>query len=188
LLVLAAYHYGEYNVAKAIVQARTRDIWSLLRKRHIPYQTRDFLVKMVALWVLVTHPQQFQLRLETAAPPKAFTEISFPHAVSLATLAQHISLPVEQLQDLNPHLLAPRVPAYVPVRIPPASMDKYANVEVRLQPPVSSEGCCGQLVVEACLHTVAAGESLSIIAQQYNIAVTTLKLFNQLAGANQGFV
>jgi membrane-bound lytic murein transglycosylase D len=184
LLVLAAYNYGEHNVAKAIVRARTRDIWSLFRKRQIPYQTRDFLVKIVALWVLVTHPQQFQLSLETAPLPKAFTEITFPHAVSLATIAQQISMPVEQLQDMNPHILVPRIPAYVPVRIPPASVDKYTNFEVRLQSPISSAGCCAQLVVEACRHTVAAGESLSTIAQQYNIEVTTLKLLNQLDGAN----
>jgi membrane-bound lytic murein transglycosylase D len=184
LLVLAAYNYGENNVAKAIVRARTRDIWSLLRKRQIPYQTRDFLVKMVALWVLVTHPQRFQLSLETAALPKAFSEITFPHAVPLATIAQHFSMPVEQLQDMNPHLLAASVPAHAPVRIPPASVDKYTNVEVRLQPPAAAAGCCAQLVVEACRHTVVAGESLSAIAQQYNIGVATLKLLNQLEGAN----
>jgi membrane-bound lytic murein transglycosylase D len=184
LLVLAAYNYGENNVAKAIVRARTRDIWSLFRKQQIPYQTRDFLVKMVTLWVLVSHPHQFQLTLDTATPPKAFTEITFPHSVSLATIAQHISLPLEYLQDMNPQILAPRIPAYVPVRIPPSSMDKYTNFEVRLQPPISSEGCCARLVVESCRHTVESGESLSTIAQQYNIDVQSLKLLNQLEGAN----
>jgi membrane-bound lytic murein transglycosylase D len=53
LLVLAAYNYGENNISKAIVRSRTRDIWSLFRKRQIPYETRDFLVKMVTLWILV---------------------------------------------------------------------------------------------------------------------------------------
>ena len=184
LLVLAAYNFGENNIAKAIVRSRTRDIWSLFRKRQLPYETRDFLVKMVAFWVLVTHPHHFQLTLDTTSLPKAFTEITFPHAVSLTTIAQQISLPIEQLRDMNPQILVPRIPAYFPVRIPPASMEKYGAFEVRLPPPVAAEGCCGRLVVEACTHPVEIGESLSTIAEQYNIDVATLKLLNQLEGAN----
>jgi membrane-bound lytic murein transglycosylase D len=183
LLVLAAYNFGENNVGKAIVRSRTRDIWSLLRKRQIPHETRDFLVKIVAFWVLVTHPQHFQLTLNTASLPKAFTEITFPHAVSLTTIAQQIALPVEQLRDMNPQILVPRIPAYFPVRIPPASMEKYGSFEVRLPPSVTAEGCCARLVVEACTHPVETGESLSTIAEQYHMDVNTLKLLNQLEGA-----
>jgi membrane-bound lytic murein transglycosylase D len=184
LLVLAAYNFGENNIAKAIVRSRTRDIWSLFRKQQIPYETRDFLVKMVTFWVLVTHPHDFQLTLDTAPLPKAFTEVTFPHAVSLTTIAQQISLPIEQLQDMNPQILVPRIPAYVPVRIPPASMEKYSSFEIRLPPPVTPEGCCARLVVEACTHPVETGESLSTIAEKYHLDVNTLKLFNQLDGAN----
>jgi membrane-bound lytic murein transglycosylase D len=184
LLVLAAYNFGENNIAKAIVRSRTRDIWSLFRKRQIPYETRNFLVKMVAFWVLVTHPQHFQLTLDTASLPKAFSEITFPHAVSLTTIAQQIALPIEQLRDMNPQILIPYIPAHVPVRIPPASMEKYGSFEVRLPPPVSAEGCCARLIVEACTHPVETGDSLSTIAEKYNIDINTLKLLNQLEGTN----
>jgi hypothetical protein len=139
---------------------------------------------MVAFWVLVTHPQHFQLRLDSASVPKAFSEITFPHAVSLTTIAQQIALPVEQLRDMNPQILVPHIPAYVPVRIPPASMEKYGSFEVRLPPSVTLEGCCARLVVEACTHPVETGESLSTIAEKYNVDVNTLKLLNQLEGAN----
>jgi soluble lytic murein transglycosylase-like protein len=78
LLVLAAYNFGENNLAKAIVHARTRDIWSLFRKRQLPNQTRDYLVKMVALWVLTTHDGRLRLPLEAPESPQSFAEITFP--------------------------------------------------------------------------------------------------------------
>jgi LysM repeat protein len=49
---------------------------------------------------------------------------------------------------------------------------------------VTLEGCCARLVVEACTHPVETGESLSTIAEKYNVDVNTLKLLNQLEGAN----
>jgi hypothetical protein len=85
---------------------------------------------------------------------------------------------------MNPQILTPHIPAYFPVRIPSASVARYNRFEVRLAAPGSADGCCARLVVDACRHTVAPGESLSTIAQQANIDVATLKLFNQLAGAN----
>jgi membrane-bound lytic murein transglycosylase D len=184
LLVLAAYNYGENNIVKAMERARTRDVWGLFHKRQLPYETRDFLVKMVTLWVLITQAQHFQLTIETTALSQSYTEISFPHAVSLATIAQLISMPLAQLRDINPQILSPRLPAYVPLRVPPASMARSSHFEVWVPSPLAAEDCCTHVVVETCQHTVEPGESVSTIAQQYNTDVATLKLLNQLTGAN----
>jgi membrane-bound lytic murein transglycosylase D len=184
LLVLAAYNYGENNIAKAMERARTRDVWGLFHKRQLPYETRDFLVKMVTLWIIITHAQHFQLTIESTALPQFYTEVSFPYAVSLATIAQLISLPLAQLQDMNPHILTPRLPAYVPVRVPPASVASSNHFEMRLTASVAAEDCCARFVADVCQHTVEPGESVSTIAQQYNIDVDALKLVNQLVGAN----
>jgi membrane-bound lytic murein transglycosylase D len=88
LLVLAAYNLGENNLSRSIMRARTRDIWSLMRQGQIPYHTRDFLVKMVALWVAIAHAERFQLVLEAPQNPKTLVDGAFSRPASL-TLGGH---------------------------------------------------------------------------------------------------
>jgi hypothetical protein len=61
LSILAAYNYGDTNLARAMRHARTRDILHLYTYRRLPYQTRDYLIKMVAFWVVVSHVAHFKL-------------------------------------------------------------------------------------------------------------------------------
>ncbi len=76
LHILAAYNFGENNLSKAMQRARTQDIWPLFVQRRLPYQTREYLVKMVALWVIVAQPTRFQLALDEAAMSPRSTTLS----------------------------------------------------------------------------------------------------------------
>ena len=73
LHVLAAYNHGDTNLAKAMRRHQTRDIWRLYTRRHLPYQTREYLVKMVTLWVVMAHAEQFDLGPNHAVPPPLYT-------------------------------------------------------------------------------------------------------------------
>jgi hypothetical protein len=132
LLLLAAYNYGENNLAKAIARARTRDVWQLYRERHLPYQTRHYLVKMVALWVVIANADDFRFTLNQALRPASYTEMTLSRPVSLTTLSRRIDMPVKHLRAINPHLLSTEVPAGAPIRIPAPNLHKSVHVEVRL--------------------------------------------------------
>jgi membrane-bound lytic murein transglycosylase D len=69
LHILAAYNFGENNLARALRRAQTRDIWPLFVHRRLPYQTRDYLIKMVTLWIIVTYPERFQFAFDAVAMP-----------------------------------------------------------------------------------------------------------------------
>jgi membrane-bound lytic murein transglycosylase D len=187
LLILAAYNFGESNLSKAILRTRSRNIWTLFRKRQIPFQTREYLIKMLSLWIIVMHAEhyRFTAALQSVATTLPFTEITFSHPVSLPALARQIALPEERLRSLNPHMLQAEVPSYTPIRIPSASVEAFLNYEVRLAPSLSTERCCARLMVlDTCWHTVVTGETLSAIARRYAIDLSTIKLLNQLEGAN----
>ncbi len=145
LLLLAAYNYGENNLSKAITRARTRDIWELFRARHIPYQTREYLIKMVTLWVVVAHAERFGFPPEDATLPSTYMEVTYQQPVLLATVASQLQMPLAALRTLNPHLLTARVPAKAPIHIPSASLHKSVHVEVRLSSPVFEGACCARL-------------------------------------------
>lgn len=189
LLILAAYNYGENNLSKAIVRARTRDIWSLMRKRQIPFQTSDYLMKMVSLWIITAQAERLGISAEPALIPAAmspFTEIMFTQPTTVKTVARQIDLSERQIRSMNPHLLKAEIPPHTRIRIPPASVDAFSRFEMRLTPTGTRERCCARLVVvaDSCWHTVEEGETPFAIARRYGMNLGTFKHVNQLQGAN----
>lgn len=51
-LAAAAYNAGEARVARAIETFGTRDIWTLIRQRHLKPETRNYVAKMMAAAVI----------------------------------------------------------------------------------------------------------------------------------------
>jgi membrane-bound lytic murein transglycosylase D len=88
LHILAAYNFGENNLAKLLQRAQTQDIWPLFVYRRLPYQTRDYLVKIVTLWIIVAHPERFQFILDTAATSPAYSELTPPRATAAVGMVQ----------------------------------------------------------------------------------------------------
>ncbi|MGQ4808167.1 hypothetical protein NKDENANG_01534 [Candidatus Entotheonellaceae bacterium PAL068K] len=107
LLILSAYNFGETKLSKTILRIRSRDIWKLYQTRQIPSQTRHYLLNMVVFWIVVSHAERYQFTTvpDTTRPTTPFTEIRFPHEVSLSALAQHLSLSEQQLRAMNPYVL-----------------------------------------------------------------------------------
>jgi membrane-bound lytic murein transglycosylase D len=73
LHVLAAYNHGDTNLVRAMRRYRTRDIWRLYTNRRLPYQTREYLVKMVTLWVVMAHAEHFDMALDQTVPPPRYS-------------------------------------------------------------------------------------------------------------------
>lgn len=115
LLVLAAYNCGENGLSRAMMRGRTRDIWSLMRQGQIPYRTRDFLVKMVALWVVLAHAERFQLTLDVPLHPKTFGDVAFMRPATLRTQTQPEALSEEDPQEMVPHMLGGQAQAPAPL-------------------------------------------------------------------------
>ena len=83
LVVLAAYNFGETNVSKAMKREATRDIWRLYLRRRIPSETREYLLRMLAMWVISAHPGRFHFLLAEAVetPPPTWQRLPGHDAV-----------------------------------------------------------------------------------------------------------
>jgi membrane-bound lytic murein transglycosylase D len=187
LLVLAAYNFGESNLSRAIVRARTRDIWKLFRLRQIPTQTRHYLVKTIAIWCALKYADRFQFVQRPADLPNTmqYVEITFPFASTLSALAKRTAMNETTLRSMNPHLLTDNLPAYTSMRLPIDQAQTYLRYEVHFPRSASGKRCCSKMIVnDACQHTVRAGETLSTIAHQYPISIATLKRLNRLEGSD----
>lgn len=67
LYVLAAYNFGETNLSRKMRHAKHRDIAALYTRGRLPGETREYLLRMMTMWVLTTHPGRFHLLLREAA-------------------------------------------------------------------------------------------------------------------------
>jgi Transglycosylase SLT domain len=77
LYVLAAYNYGENNLRRAMQRAKTNDILTLYHRRHLPHETREYLLRMLTMWVIVAQPGRFQFHL---AEIHSNAQFGFQHA------------------------------------------------------------------------------------------------------------
>jgi membrane-bound lytic murein transglycosylase D len=76
LYVLAAYNYGENNLLQAMRRAKTDDILTLYHRRSLPNETREYLLRMLTMWVIVAQPGRFQFDL---AEIHSSAEFGFQH-------------------------------------------------------------------------------------------------------------
>ena len=77
LYVLAAYNYGENNLRRAMQRAKTNDILTLYHHRRLPHETREYLLRMLTMWVIVAQPGRFQFHL---AEIHSHAKFGFQHA------------------------------------------------------------------------------------------------------------
>ncbi len=67
LYVLAAYNFGETNLSRKMRQANAQDIASLYTRGRLPGETREYLLRMMTMWVLAANPGRFHFLLREAA-------------------------------------------------------------------------------------------------------------------------
>lgn len=69
LYVLAAYNYGETNLSRKMRRFHPPTIASLYRPGCVPAETREYLLRMMTMWVIAAHPGRFHFLLRDAADP-----------------------------------------------------------------------------------------------------------------------
>jgi hypothetical protein len=67
LYVLAAYNYGETNLRRKMRRFRPVAVTSLYRPGYLPGETREYLLRMMTIWVIAAHPERFHFLLREAA-------------------------------------------------------------------------------------------------------------------------
>ena len=68
MLTLAAYNYGPSNVNRALTglmenePLKNRNYWYLVKLNLLPRETDEYVYKVIAGWIVATHPERFGLR------------------------------------------------------------------------------------------------------------------------------
>lgn len=199
-LTLAAFNYGQGNVARAIEAnqraGRRTDYWSL----QLSNDAMSYVPRILALRHIV---EARRLPLPRHNPGNTVVGVPVDVALDLQRVADLSGVPLDQLRTLNPATrttVLPPMPAGTRLALPRTALPNLAqhnsNRRVRQRDPV--EAARGALVIAAVdpgqalvanagaaanaagIHVVRAGESLWGIAAHHNVDLGELGEINGL--------
>jgi membrane-bound lytic murein transglycosylase D len=133
-LAAAAYNTGENRVARlmrdafgterASSEGAYYEIWDQL-----PRETRDYVPLMMAAASIVKDLELHGFDYVTPDGPEVFDEVLADPGVALTDVAARTGIPVEALEDLNPHLIRSRTPSEgeYSLRVPVGAGERVAE-------------------------------------------------------------
>lgn len=126
-MALAAYNAGEGSVSRAVKKHKTNDFWMLAGKKALPLITRLHVAKVYA--AIRTARDLESCEVGQASDPQVFDceLIWVDKPLRLAQVAKWLSVPLDDLRELNPSLLHDRVPPDTGfnLRLPPGARDRF---------------------------------------------------------------
>ncbi len=169
-LALAAYNWGEGNVARAIErnqrQGKPTDYASLA----MPSETRNYLPKLQAVKNIVRDPDKYALDLADVPDAPYFAVVKTSRQMDVKRAAELAELSVEEFQYLNPQHNRPVIAGgdQYTILLPIDKAELFAaKLELTNQPLVSWQA-----------YRLRAGETLPQVAAKFSMSVETLRAVN----------
>lgn len=200
LLAIAAYNCGTGNVNRAINKAGSRDFWEI--RPYLPLETRNYVPALIAAIYIMKCPQMHQIRAQASSLALKTDTVQVSRFVSLASIAQALDMDESELSSLNPSYKKKIINGTTasPKRIimPAVSLENYnmvydalnnSTVDVNMRVILAlnddrrhhkkRQEKSGSAIA---YHKVTRGQSLVAIAEQYNVEVQDLRVWNRLKG------
>lgn len=172
-LALAAYNSGEYRVAHAISVQKTDDYWKL----RLPSQTRWFVPKYMAALEIGRDPAKYGFRIDDEEPVR-FDVIPIDKSTDLRIIAKAAGCTLARIKDLNPALKRWATPPGMKIELKvPEGTAREVLAELENIPPEQR--------VTWLRHKIKKGETLSRIAQHYEISQSELKRINGISNVHR---
>jgi len=167
-LALAAYNCGEYRVGYAINRQGTRDYWRL----NLPSQTRWFVPKFMAALEIGRNPSKYVFEIPEL-PPLDFDIIQVTESTDLRVIAKNASTTYTRIKKLNPALKRWATPPdmVVEVKVPAGKGKDVLRALSRLDKEER---------VSWHRHIIQRGETISTIAEKYDIVQAELVKMNDI--------
>ncbi len=169
-LALAAYNWGEGNVAKAIDRnqklGKPTDYASLA----MPDETRNYLPKLQALKNIVNDPGKYNLDIADIPDAPYFAVIRTSREMDVKRAAELAEMSIEEFRYLNPHHNRPVIAGadQYAILLPIDKAELFAaKLELTDQPLVSWQA-----------YRLRTGETLPQVAARFGMSAETLQAVN----------
>ena len=130
-LALAAYNWGENQVARAIERNRAKRLPVDFASLQLPAETRNYVPRLMAVKQIVMSPLSFRIALPAVPNLRYFTTVARSANVELSQAARFAEMKVEEFKALNPayNYSVINVSATMPLVVP---VDRAQGFEQRL--------------------------------------------------------
>lgn len=175
-LALAAYNYGQGNVARAIAAnaaaGKPTDYWNL----KLSSEAMDYVPRLLALRALFDQPARYNLTLPVIANRPYLEPVQLGRQADLEYVAELARIEAREILRLNPgyrrSVTHPHAAQHLLLPAPAAQ---------RLQTALSQRGADHPLV-RYTDYQVRRGDTLGQIAQRHGVSVAELRGTNRLNG------
>jgi membrane-bound lytic murein transglycosylase D len=177
-LAAAAYNAGAGRIEREIRRlpgepdtVDDQTFFEIADRRNLRRETRDYVPKLIAAALIAKQPARYGFTDIERLSPLVFDEVSIPDATGLDVVARLADTSVAALLELNPQFVRGITPPgrAVVVRVPRGTgahvAERYADL------PINER-------VTFVDHYVSSGQTLSSIAQRYQVPVTMLQAAN----------
>ena len=106
-LALAAYNWGEGNVARAIARNQKAGLGTGYTDLNMPNETRNYVPKLQAVKNIIASPEQFHAELPTIENHPYFQSVSLDRDMDVAVAARLADVEIDDFKALNPQLKRP---------------------------------------------------------------------------------
>jgi membrane-bound lytic murein transglycosylase D len=169
-LALAAYNWGEGNVARAVATNRKTGRPADYESLKMPDETRNYLPKLQAVKNIVRDPEKYGLDLGDIPDAPYFTVVKTTRKMDVRRAAELAEMSVEEFQYLNPQHNRPVIAGAdeYAILLPIDNAELFAaKLELTDQPLVSWQA-----------HRLRTGETVPQLAAKYGMSVETLRAIN----------
>lgn len=175
-LALAAYNAGPGKVSRAIQKSGTKNFWEIAEggRKYLRTETRNYVPKYIAATIMAKKPKSFGFNSLNYQEPIDYEKVAVETQTDLEVVAKCADVNVEEIKDLNPHLIRGATPPNVmnyEVKVPMGSADSFRKRYAEL--PKSER-------IVVLYHTVKHGETISSIARRYGVSKTMLLSANDI--------
>ena len=173
LLSIAAYNAGPGRVQRAIDTniklGKKTDFWSL----DLPQETEKYVPKLLALSQVIKNPSRYNQKLLEIDNKPFLNEVELDSQFDLALISQWTGLSIDQIYNYNPGLKRWATPESLPyiMLLPEEVIDSF-NDNLSKQDQRQK--------ISWTRYKIKQGDSLSLIAQNYNTTIGQIMSVNEL--------
>ncbi len=172
-LALASYNAGAGKVQRAVLRTRSEDFWDLKASRYIRKETKNYVPKYMAATIIAKNPEAYGFTLSKFEPFK-YDEVVVEESTDLRLISRCAECTYQEIKELNPEIrrwvTPPQYSHYV-LRIPPGRKDKFLANYAAIPP---------EQKITWERHEVKKGETLALLAKQYNTTPEAIRDINGL--------
>jgi membrane-bound lytic murein transglycosylase D len=182
-LAVTAYNHGPYGIRRMVQKQNTRDIVELtdVRKGSFGFASASFYASFLAALEVEKNAKKYFGDVSIAAPMEGF-ELRLEKPLDQVKLLSWFDGDLEKAKDFNPHLASNFWKGYRllkkghMIRVPADKQMEAVSELQKYKAPLAA-------LKEVETHRVERGETLSQIAEKYNVPTYKLMEFNSISKA-----